>query len=176
MPNEINDNMFNKTNEKNDSMSNEENDFSTEQKNKLNNLQEKINKNKKKQKKLILTDEDIHEENINKKDSDYVKTPKCLINKKMVINPQTEDNKSFMDAVTLSLYFKSTGKNNTRSSKIRKYSDTINWKNIDFPPTSEDYEQLEINNENIGLNVLEFDDNEKLITYKSLILMIDKMK
>ena len=88
MPNEINDNMFNKTNEKNDSMSNEENDFSTEQKNKLNNLQEKINKNKKKQKKLILTDEDIHEENINKKDSDYVKTPKCLINKKMVINPQ----------------------------------------------------------------------------------------
>ena len=47
----------------------------------------------------------------------------------------------------LSLYFKSTGKNNTRSSKIRKYSDTINWKNINFPPTSEDYEQLEINNE-----------------------------
>ena len=31
-----------------------------------------------------------------------------------------------MDAVTLSLFCKSRGKKDTRSRKIRKYSDTIN--------------------------------------------------
>ena len=64
-----------------------------------------------------------------------------------------------MDSVTLSLYCKSIGKNNTRSKNIRKYSDTINWENISFPPT-EDYKQLETNNENIKLNVLELNDNQ----------------
>ena len=40
-----------------------------------------------------------------------------------------------MDAVTLSLYCKTIGKNNTSSKNIRRYSDTINWENINFPPT-----------------------------------------
>ena len=133
---------YNMSNEGNNNMSNEENEennVNTEQLKKINNLQKKINKNKKE--KLLLTVEDIHKENIDKNDSDYAKTPKCLINKKIRINPQTKDNISFMDAITLSLYFKTIGKNNTRSSKIRKYSGTINWKNINFPLTGQDYKQ-----------------------------------
>ena len=54
-----------------------------------------------------------------------------------------------MDAVTISLFCKSRGKNDTRSRKIRKYSDTINSENINFSPTSEDYKQFEANNNDI---------------------------
>ena len=76
--------------------------------------------------------------------------------------------KYFMDAVTLSLYCKSIGKNNTRPKNIRKFSDTTNWENINFPPTGQDYKQFEANNEDIKLNVLELDDNEKIYCiYKS---------
>ena len=156
-----NDNMFHEENNNdndnvsndNDNMSNEENEerINPEQNDKLNKLQEKLDTAKSKK---TPNNEEIK--------SDYIKTPKCLIDKRIVINRQTKDNKSFMDAITLSLYCKKIGKNNTRSKNARKYSDTINWKNINFPPTGQDYKHFEANNENIKLNVLEIDDNEKI--------------
>ena len=73
-----------------------------------------------------------------------------------------------MDIVTLSSYCKSIGKNNTGPNKIRKFSGTINWENINFPPTGQDYKQLEANNENIKLNGLELNDEENFFCiYKS---------
>ena len=48
-----------------------------------------------------------------------------------------------MDAVILALYSKAIGKNNTRPNNIRKYSDTINWNDINFPSTDQDYIILE---------------------------------
>ena len=77
----------------------------------------------------------------------------------------TKDNKSFLDSVTLSLNHKIIGKNNTRPNKIRKHSDTLNWKNINFPPTSEDYKQFEIDNKDVKLNILEIKSDEKEIDY-----------
>ena len=92
---------------------------------------------------------------------DYVKTPEYLNKKGIVINPQTKDNKrSFMDAITLSLFRKSIGQNNTRRINITKYSDTINWEDINFPPTDEDYKQFEKNNKHMKLNVLELNNNQ----------------
>ena len=66
-----------------------------------------------------------------------------------------------MDAVILSLYSKTIGQNSTRTNNIRKYSDTINWEDINFLPTSQDYAIFEKNNKNISLNVLEEDENER---------------
>ena len=110
----------------------------------------------------------MHEESIDNKDSDFVKTPKFLVNKMIVLNPLTKDKKSFMDAVTLSLYSKTIRQNNTRPSNIRKYSDCINWEDIDFPPTVQDYGMLEKNNKNISLNVLEIGETERFnYIYKS---------
>ena len=74
----------------------------------------------------------------------------------------TKDNKSFLDSVSLSVHHKQIGKNNTRQNKIRKYSDTFNWKNVNFPPTNEDYKQFEKDNEDINLNILEIKDNEEI--------------
>ena len=53
-----------------------------------------------------------------------------------------------MDAVILSLYSKTICKNNTRPNNIRKYNDTINWSDINFPSTVQDYIMLEKDNEN----------------------------
>ena len=88
-----------------------------------------------------------------------------LISKKFLLNPLTTNNESFKDSITLSLYHKAIGKNNTRPKKIRKYSDTINWKNINFPPMGEDRKQFEINNENVNLNILVIKGDEKEIDY-----------
>ena len=68
----------------------------------------------------------------------------------------------------LSLYSKATGKNTTRPCNIRKYGDTIIWKNISFPPTVQDYSILEKNNENICLNILKESENQRFTyIYKS---------
>ena len=57
---------------------------------------------------------DLEQEKIiNNKESDYIKTPEFLVQKKLIINPLTKDNKSFLDSVTLSLHHKTIGKNNT---------------------------------------------------------------
>ena len=134
--------MSNKVNEENNNMSNKANKITDEQNNKLKNLEKKL------------------DPNIKKEDLDFVKTPGYLSKKRIVINPQTKDNKSFMDAITLSLFCKSIGKNNTRPNNIRKFSDTINWEDINFPLTCEDYEQFEKNNKDMKLNVLELNDNQ----------------
>ena len=98
----------------------------------------------------------------NNKDSMFVKTPEFIVKKKIVLNPLTNDNKSFMDAVILALYSKTIGKNNTRPKNIRKYSDTINWDKINFPSTDQDYITLEKNNANVSLNVFKIDDEKRL--------------
>ena len=48
------------------------------------------------------------------KNSTFVKTPEFIVQKKIVLNPLTNDKKSFMDAAILALYSKLTSKNNTR--------------------------------------------------------------
>ena len=113
--------------------------------------------------KKISSNEDLHEENISKnKNSDFVKTPEFISKKKFEINPLTNDNKSFMVAVILSLYSKTIGRNNTRPNNVRKCSDTINGNGINFPPTDQDYAMLEKNSNNIALNVFEIDDEKKV--------------
>ena len=97
--------------------------------------------------------------------SDSVKTPEFLVSKRLIINPLTKDNKSFPDSVTPSLHHKTIGKNNTRPNKIRKYRDTFNWENINFPPTEKDYKQFEIDNKEFNLNILEIKDGEEEIDY-----------
>ena len=68
----------------------------------------------------------------NNKNFGHVKTLEFLISKTVIINPLTTDKKYFLDSVTFSLHHETIGKNNTRPNNIRKYSDTLDWKNINF--------------------------------------------
>ena len=89
--------------------------------------------------------------------------------KKAVLNPKLNDNKSFQYSITLSLYHKEIGNNFNRITKIKPYVNNFNWNNINFLPTNQDYKNFEINNENVSLNIYQF-NNEKI----SQLIMIKK--
>ena len=89
----------------------------------------------------------------NNKKSNFVKTPEFLTPKKATLNPQTIDDKSFQDSITLSLNHKRIEKNFCRPKNVRKYSETFNLENINFLPTEEDYKQFEIDNGDVNFLV-----------------------
>ena len=69
----------------------------------------------------------------------YIDSPKWLKDKKSTINPKNNDNKCFQYAVTLALNLDRIKKNHQRISKIKPFIEKYNWKNIDFPSTSKDW-------------------------------------
>ena len=78
----------------------------------------------------------------------------CIKSKRAVLNPKSNDNKSFQYSITLSLYYKDIGNNFNRITKIKPCIYNFNWNNINFPPTKQDYENFEINNLEIAFKYL----------------------
>ena len=91
----------------------------------------------------------------------FIETPKCIKFKKAILNPKSNDNKSFQYSITLSLYYKEIGNNFIRIAKIKPYVNNFNWNNINYPPTNQDYKNFEINIDNSSLNIYQL-ENEKL--------------
>ena len=83
----------------------------------------------------------------------YIDSQKWLKNKKSTINPKNNDHKCFQYAVTLALNLDNIKRDPQRISKIKPFMDQYNWKDINFQPTSKDWQKLEQNNE-IALNIL----------------------
>ena len=100
-------------------------------------------------------------------DSTFIETPDWIKNKKCSINPQNKDNKCFQYSVTLSLYHKQIRRNIFRVSKIKPFIDNINWENINFPPQTQDYQQLKMNNKSFSLNILRVNEQKISHLYKS---------
>ena len=98
----------------------------------------------------------------------YIDSPKWLKDKRSTINPKNNDDKCFQYAVTLALNFDKTIKNPKRLSKIKPFINLYNWKDIDFPSTSQDWRKCELNNK-IALNILYIPHNTRKINigYKS---------
>ena len=86
----------------------------------------------------------------------YIEPPDWLKNKKCTINPKNEnDVYCFMYSITAGLYHDEIGKNVERiSKKLMQYANKINWHNIDFPASYEDYVLFEQLNSDIALNIL----------------------
>ena len=84
-----------------------------------------------------------------------------------MLNPKSNDNKSFQYSITLSLYQKEIGNNSNRITKIKPYTNNFNWNNINFPPIQQDYENFEINNDEIALNIYQLDNEKISQLYKS---------
>ena len=92
----------------------------------------------------------------------YIDSPNWLKDKKSTINPRNNDEKCFQYAVTLALNLDKIKKDPQRISKIKPFIDQYNWKDIDFPATSNDWRKLELNNE-IALNILYVPHNTRKI-------------
>lgn len=86
----------------------------------------------------------------------YIPTPDWLKNKKVTINPNnTKDAYCFMYAAAIALYNKELGSNPEHiSKKLLEHILLLNWHDIDFPTSYEDYIIFEKLNEDIALNVL----------------------
>ena len=99
----------------------------------------------------------------------YIDSPKWLKDKKSTINPKNNDHKCFQYAVTLPLNLDKIKKDPQRISKIKPFIDQYNWKDINFPSTSNDWKIFELNNE-IALNILYVSHNTRKIhvAYKSM--------
>ena len=110
---------------------------------------------------------DFNKTSINRGGS-YIDSPKWLKDKKSTINPKNNDNKCFQYAVTLALSLDRIKKDPQRISKIKRFIEKYNWKDIDFPSTSKDWKKFEANNE-VALNIPYVSYNTKKINiaYKS---------
>ena len=70
--------------------------------------------------------------------------------------------KCFQYAVTLALNLDKIKKDRQRISKIKPFIEQYNWKDIDFPSTSKDWKEFQLNNE-IALNILYVPHNTKKV-------------
>ena len=82
-------------------------------------------------------------------------TPDWIKSKKATINPNnTKDTYCFIYAITIALYHKELGSNPERiSKKLIEHIPLLNWHDIDFPASFNDYIIFEKLNEDIALNV-----------------------
>ena len=115
----------------------------------------------------------INIEKNNENANTFVESPKCIKSKRAVLNPKSNDNESFQYSITLPLYYKEIGNNFNRITKIKPYINNFNWNNINFLPTKQDYENLEINNLEIALNIYQV-NNEKISQLYNLIIIEQK--
>ena len=92
----------------------------------------------------------------------YIDSSKWIKNKKSTINPKSNDYKCFQYAATLALNLDKINSHPERISNIKPFIKQYNWKEIDFPSTSKDWQKFELNNE-IALNTLYVPHNTKKI-------------
>ena len=95
---------------------------------------------------------------------------KLLINKreKAGINFNNDPNAFIEHSNSVDDIFPQIEDYNNRITKIEPYIINLNWNNINFPPTNQDYASFEINNENISLNIYQLDNEIISQLYKSI--------
>ena len=72
----------------------------------------------------------------------YIDSPEWLKNKKATINPKNNDDKCFQYAVTVALNYENIKNNPERISKIKRFIDQYNWKEINFPSHKKRLEEV----------------------------------
>ena len=72
----------------------------------------------------------------------YIDSPKWLKNKKVTINPKNKDDKSFQYALTVTLNYEHIKDHPGGISNTKPLIDKDNWKEIDFPSHSKDWEKF----------------------------------
>ena len=104
-----------------------------------------------------VEESNIHFQKIDlRRGASHIESPDWLKNKKFTINPKNKnDVYCFMHVITVALYHNELGSNpEPISKKLMQYANKINWHNIDFPASYEDYVLLEQLNSYIALNIL----------------------
>ena len=100
--------------------------------------------------------------------STFIETPDLIKNNRCTINPQNyKDNMCFQYSIINCLYHKEIKKNPEITAKLKPFINNLNWENINFPPQEQDYQQFEMNNKSIALNILQEQQQKISYLYKS---------
>ena len=92
---------------------------------------------------IDLLEYHLHKISLNR-GSSYIISPKWLKNKGVKINPKnTKDNNYFQYEITAALNYQNIDHNSGRISKLKPFISNYNWKEIEFPSHSKDWEKFE---------------------------------
>ena len=78
-------------------------------------------------------------------------------------NNNNNNNKDFQNALNDSLNYQTIEKDPQKTSKLKPYINKYNWKGIEFPAGSKEWQKFEQNNKTIALNILHVKHNTKKI-------------
>ena len=95
----------------------------------------------------------LHKISLNKGGS-YIDSAKWLKNKKATIMPKKSDGKCFQHAITVALNNAQIKSHPERISNIKPFIGQYSWIEINFPSNKKAWNEFEINNKTIALNIL----------------------
>ena len=96
-------------------------------------------------------------------------SPEWIKNKKAIKNPKNKKyDKCFQYVLTAALNYQNIKNNPERISKIKSFVKKYNWKEINFSPHQEDWDNFEKNNKSTALNVLFVPHNTRQIRHAYL--------
>ena len=99
--------------------------------------------------------------------SPYLPLPDWILLKKVVINPQNEeDEECFKWAVLAALHYGNIDSHSERISQFRRFEDNYDWRGLVFPVPLNKIDIFEWNN-NVSVNVLAAQDDKFYILRKS---------
>ena len=82
-------------------------------------------------------------------------------------NNNNNDNNNFQNALDDALNYQTIESHPERISKLNPYINKYNWKGIEFPESSKEWQNFEQNNKTITLNILHVNHNAKKISIYS---------
>ena len=85
--------------------------------------------------------------------SSYLLLPDKLAHKKVIINPKNSDQECFKWAISAAIKWTQIGNNPEQVSKLKKFESEFDWNGIEFPVSTRNIRDFEINNQ-ISVNVL----------------------
>ena len=83
------------------------------------------------------------------------------IQPKMLNQPTELQRQQVLSICIAFLFYKEIKYHPQSISKLKPFMDNLNWDNINFPPQEQDYQQFEMSNKSIALNILQVQDQEK---------------
>ena len=107
-----------------------------------------------KMKRVDLLEYNLHKISLNR-GSSYIESPEWLKNKGVTINPKnTKNNNCFQYGITAAMNYQNINCHPERISKLKPFINNYNWKDIEYPSYSKDWQKFECNNKTIALIIL----------------------
>ena len=99
--------------------------------------------------------------------SSYLLLPDWIAQKKVIINPQNDDEECFKWAVIAEENFNEIGRNPQHISNLMKFIDNYDWSGLKFPIAIKNINVFEMNND-ISIHVLQVEDRDVYICRKGI--------